>query len=90
MQVFVRGPGNTTTVVEIDREETAHMLKLLLWIRLRIPVERMWLESGGRGLQDERTLAFYDVGQESMVWCHVRAGGGDCPVCSGSQNHHGI
>ena len=47
MQVFVRGPGNATTVVEIGREETVHMLKLLLWVRLQIPLERMWLESGG-------------------------------------------
>ena len=81
MQVFVRGPGDTATVVEIDGEETVHTLKLLLWIRLRIPVERMWLESGGRSLQDERTLAFYEIAQESMIWCHVRAGGGDCQVC---------
>ncbi len=81
MQVFVRGPGDTTTVVEIGRGETVHMLKLLLWVRLRIPVERMWLECGGRSLQDERTLAFYEIAQESIIWCHVRAGGGDCPVC---------
>ncbi len=81
MQLFVRGPGNATTMVEMDAGESVRMLKLLLWVRLRIPVERMWLESGGRSLQDERTLGFYGLGAEAIIWCHIRAGGGDCPVC---------
>jgi hypothetical protein len=81
MQLFVRGPGNATTVVEIGAEENVRVLKLLLWARMRIPVERMWLESGGRHLRDEMSMAYYGLGQESMIWCHIRAGGGDCPVC---------
>ncbi len=86
MQIFVRGPGNETTLIEIGAGETVRFLKLLLWIRLRIPVERMWLESGGRSLQDERALAFYGINQETMIWCHVRAGGGDCEICRENQH----
>ncbi len=81
MQVFVRGPGNNTTVIDIGAQETVLTLKRLLWARLGIPVERVWMESGGRVLHDQLTMNESRIGAESTVWCHVRVGGGPCFVC---------
>jgi hypothetical protein len=76
MQVFVRGPGNTTLVVDVSAHDTVLALKQLLWARLRIPVENMWLDSGGRVLHDQLTLRESGVYPEHTVWCHIRAGNG--------------
>ena len=81
MQIFVRGPGNATSVIDMLPTETVLTLKQLLWARLRVPVESMWMESNGRILQDHQTLVAAGVGLESTVWCHIRAGGGRCHVC---------
>ena len=80
MQVFVRGPGNSTILLDIGAEETVLALKRLMWAQTRIPVERQWLECGGRLLRDEATLVESGVVAEATVWCHLRVGG-SCPVC---------
>ena len=81
MQIFVRGPGNSTIVLTVRREETVRTLKHLLWARLRIPVERMWIESAGRILHDQMVLGEVGVEEEATVWCHLRTGG-VCEICT--------
>jgi len=88
MQVFVRGPGNSTILVEVSPNETVLMLKRLVWARLRIPVEAMWMESGGRVLHDQLRLWESGIRAETTVWCHVRAGGQACLSCL--QNRRGV
>jgi len=85
MQIFVRGPGNSTVVLDISAEETVLALKRLMWAQTRIPVERQWLECGGRILHDEVTLGRSGVGEEATIWCHLRIGGEGCQICS--RNH---
>ena len=82
MQVFVRGPGNSTVVLDIAAEETILTLKRILWARTRIPVEQQWIECGGRILRDEATLAESGVVEETTVWCHLRVSGEGCRICS--------
>ena len=88
MQVFIRGPGNCTVVLNVDRRDTVLMLKQMMWARTCIPVERMWMECGGRILHDEATLEESRVVEESTVWCHLRVGGEGCEICS--RNRRGI
>ena len=81
MQVFVRGPGNSTVVLNVEPGETVMDLKRLLWARTRIPVERQWLECGGRILRNEAALAESGIIEEATVWCHLRIGG-SCSLCN--------
>ena len=86
MQVFVRGPGNNTSVVDIGSGETVLTLKRLLWVRLGVPVESVWMESGGRILHDQLTMTECRIVSESTIWCHVRVGGGPCRICEQVEN----
>jgi len=86
MQIFVRGPGNYTSVVDIGGGETVLTLKRLLWVRLGIPVENVWMESGGRMLHDQQTMGECRIMPESTIWCHVRVGGGPCLICERGEN----
>lgn len=88
MQVFVRGPGNSTIVLFVRQNNTVRLLKQLVWVRLRIPVEAQWMESGGRLLHDQMRLNEYGITEESTIWCHLRAGGGVCLMCN--QNRQGV
>lgn len=76
MQVFIRGPGNSTLVMDVRPHDTVLALKQLLWARLRIPVENMWLDSGGRVLHDQLTLRESRIQSEHTLWCHIRVGNG--------------
>lgn len=88
MQVFIRGPGNSTLVLTVRQNDTVRLLKQLVWVQLRIPVETQWMESGGRLLNDQMRLCEYGIMEESTIWCHLRIGGGFCIVCN--QNRQGV
>jgi hypothetical protein len=74
MQIFVRPPSGGTITVDVEPEQTGLQLKRLLWWRLGIPVELMWISAGARVLNDDTTLAAAGVFRESTVHCFVRFG----------------
>lgn len=74
MQIFVRPPSGGTITVDVEPGLTGLQLKQILWWRLRIPVELMWISAGPRVLSDDTTLAAAGVFRESTVYCFVRFG----------------
>lgn len=74
MQIFVRPPSGGTITVDVEPALTGLQLKRILWWRLRIPVELLWISTGSRVLDDDKTLASVGVFSESTVYCFVRFG----------------
>ena len=74
MQIFARVPGRTL-VLSVEPWFTGRDVKEMICWREGIPMEIMWLSTGSRVVLDEERLDDRDVGPDSTVWVHIRAGG---------------
>ncbi|CAL8463653.1 g3187 [Coccomyxa elongata] len=72
MQVFIKG----LTALEVDASDTVESVKAQIAGKEGIPSEAQRLIYSGRQLEDEQTLAHYDVERDSTLHLVMRLRGG--------------
>jgi len=84
MQIFVRGLSDRTLTLEVRSTDTVRELKALIEEKEGIPPEDQRVATfAGRQLQDEHTIADYNIQRESTLDLSVRLCGGHCQVPCG-------
>jgi hypothetical protein len=71
MQIFLR--GKATYVVDVEKTDTILHIKKLIFEKEQIPARFLLLTAGTRCLEDDKTLADYNIDSEATIYFRVRA-----------------
>lgn len=71
MQIFLR--GRSTYAIDVEKTDTILHIKKLIFDKEQIPARFLLLTAGTRCLDDDKTLADYDIGRETTIYFRVRA-----------------
>jgi hypothetical protein len=74
MQIFARIAARRTLVLNVEPWFTGRDLKAMIWWREGIPVEVQWIATGSHAICDGERLDDRNVGPDTTVWVHIRAG----------------
>lgn len=75
-QVFVKTLQGTTITVDVDPNDTIGEVKKKIRHKENIPAEDQRLIWSGKQLDDDRTLADYNIGDQSTLHLLLRLKGG--------------
>jgi hypothetical protein len=76
MQIFAKSPEGKTITLTVDSGDRIEAVAGRLAIQLSIPTDKQRLIFDGQQLEDGRTLASYNIGQDSMLQVLMRLQGG--------------
>lgn len=76
MQIFVRTLTGKTITVDVEHTENLRTLKERILAKEGIPIDQQRLIFAGKSLEDEKTIADYNIRKESTVHLVLRLRGG--------------
>jgi len=77
MQLMVKTLDGKTVTVEAEEEDTIEDIKNKIMEKEGVPVDQQRLIFGGKQLESDKTLADYDVQEDSTFHMVLRLRGGD-------------
>jgi large subunit ribosomal protein L40e len=68
MQIFVKTFAHKTLTLDIKPNDTINIVKAKIQDKIGIPPEDFRLVYGGKQLEEDQTLSYYNIKKESTLW----------------------
>ena len=88
-QIFLKTLTNETIILDVEGTDTVLKVKRKLQAKAGTPVNQQRLIYAGTQLEDDRTLAYYNISRDSTVHIVLRLAGGMYHVASGYKDTTG-
>jgi len=76
MQVFIKIQNGKTIVLEVPKKETIEKLKSQIEKKEGIPISKQRLIYNTKELENENSMAYYNIQPESNILLNLKLGGG--------------
>ena len=75
-QIFVKDLNGKTLTLDVNKEYTIKNIKNKIKDKLGVPIQEQSITYGGKQLEDDKTLEYYDITAEATIQMSLDLKGG--------------